>query len=54
MKPWTVTSHWEQTIVEKVLGFDGVVLPHTPSLFVAVFGVPLMLEQAPQRACGRR
>jgi DNA-binding NtrC family response regulator/tetratricopeptide (TPR) repeat protein len=49
-EPWTVTSHWEQTIVEKVQGFGGVVLPHAPSLVVAVFGVPLMLEQAPQRA----
>ena len=49
-EPWTVTSHWEQSIVEKVQGFGGVVLPHAPSLVVAVFGVPLMLEQAPQRA----
>jgi adenylate cyclase len=49
-EPWTVISHWEQTIVEKVQGFGGVVLPHPPSLVVAVFGVPLMLEQAPQRA----
>jgi tetratricopeptide (TPR) repeat protein len=49
-EPWTVTSHWEQTIVEKVQGFGGVVLPHAPSLVVVVFGVPLMLEQAPQRA----
>jgi hypothetical protein len=37
-------------MVEKVQGFGGVVLPHAPSLVVAVFGVPLMLEQAPQRA----
>jgi DNA-binding NtrC family response regulator/tetratricopeptide (TPR) repeat protein len=49
-EPWTLTSHWEQTIVEKLQGFGGVVLPHAPSLVVAVFGVPLMLEQAPQRA----
>jgi DNA-binding NtrC family response regulator/tetratricopeptide (TPR) repeat protein len=49
-EPWTVTSRWEQTIVEKVQAFGGVVLPHSPSLVVAVFGVPLMLEQAPQRA----
>ena len=49
-EPWTVTSHWEQTIVEKVQVFGGVVLPHSPSLVVAVFGVPLMLEQTPQRA----
>ena len=36
--------------MEKVQVFGGVVLPHAPSLVVAVFGVPLMLEQAPQRA----
>ncbi len=34
-EPWTVTSRWEQTIVEKVQGFGGVVLPHTP---VAAYG----------------
>ena len=25
-EPWTVTSHWEQTIVEKVQGFGGAFL----------------------------
>jgi DNA-binding NtrC family response regulator/tetratricopeptide (TPR) repeat protein len=49
-EPWTVTSRWEQTIVEKLQLFGGVVLPHTPSMLVAVFGVPVMLEQVPQRA----
>jgi class 3 adenylate cyclase len=49
-EPWTVTSRWELTIVEKLQVFGGVVLPHTPSMLVAVFGVPVMLEQAPQRA----
>ena len=49
-EPWTVTSYWEQTIVEKVQGFGGVVLPHTPALVMAAFGVPRTLEQAPQRA----
>ena len=49
-EPWTVTSRWEQTIVEKVQGFGGVVLPHSPALLVAAFGVPRTLEQAPQRA----
>ncbi len=49
-EPWTVTSHWEQTIVEKVQVFGGVVLAHLPSLVMAVFGVPRTLEQAPQRA----
>ena len=36
--------------MEKVQGFGGVVLPHTPALLVAAFGVPRTLEQAPQRA----
>ena len=49
-EPWTATNHWEQAIVEKVQGFGGVVLPHTPSLIVVAFGVPQMLEQTPQRA----
>jgi DNA-binding NtrC family response regulator/tetratricopeptide (TPR) repeat protein len=49
-EPWTVTRHWKQTMVEKAQVFGGVVLPHLPSLVLAVFGVPLMLEQAPQRA----
>jgi hypothetical protein len=43
-EPWTVTSHWEQTIVEKVQVFGGVVLP--PAAAVAAFGVPRTLEQA--------
>jgi hypothetical protein len=29
---WTMASHWEQTILEKVQGFDGMLLPHVPSL----------------------
>jgi DNA-binding NtrC family response regulator/tetratricopeptide (TPR) repeat protein/ABC-type thiamine transport system ATPase subunit len=49
-EPWTVTSRWEQTIVGKVQGFAGVVLPHSPSLILVAFGVPQTLEQAPQRA----
>jgi DNA-binding NtrC family response regulator/tetratricopeptide (TPR) repeat protein len=49
-EPWTVTSRWEQTIVEKLQGFGGVVLPHTPALLIAAFGVPRTLEQAPERA----
>jgi two-component system, NtrC family, response regulator AtoC len=49
-EPWTVTSYWEQAIIEKVQGFGGVVLPHSPSLVMVAFGVPRTLEQAPQRA----
>jgi DNA-binding NtrC family response regulator len=48
-EPWTVTSHWGQAIVEKVMGFGGVVLPHAPSVVMVAFGVPQTLEQAPQR-----
>jgi tetratricopeptide (TPR) repeat protein len=49
-EPWTVSRHWEQTVVEQVRGFGGVLLPHVPSLLVVAFGVPQALEQAPQRA----
>ena len=49
-EPWTVTSRWEQTIVEKLQAFGGVVLPHTPALLIAAFGVPRTLEQASERA----
>jgi DNA-binding NtrC family response regulator/tetratricopeptide (TPR) repeat protein len=49
-EPCTVVSRWEQTIVEKVTSFGGVVLPHSPSLVVAVFNIPQTLDQAPQRA----
>ena len=49
-EPWTVSRHWEQTVVEQVRGFGGVLLPHVPSLLVVAFGVPQTLEQAPQRA----
>jgi hypothetical protein len=48
-EPWTVTSHWGQAIVEKVMGFGGVVLPHAPSVVMVAFGIPQTLEQAPQR-----
>ena len=49
-EPWTATRRWEQTIVEKVQGFDGVLLQRSPSLFLVAFGVPRTLEQLPQRA----
>jgi DNA-binding NtrC family response regulator/predicted ATPase/class 3 adenylate cyclase len=49
-EPWTLVARWEQGLVEKVRGFGGVVLQHTPSLLVAAFGVPQTLEQQPQRA----
>jgi DNA-binding NtrC family response regulator/predicted ATPase len=49
-EPWTVVARWEQGIVEKVQGFGGTVLQHTPSLLLVAFGVPQTLEQQPQRA----
>ena len=36
--------------MEKVQGFDGVLLQRSPSLFLVAFGVPHTLEQLPQRA----
>jgi tetratricopeptide (TPR) repeat protein/class 3 adenylate cyclase len=49
-EPWTATRRWEQAIVEKMQGFDGVLLQRSPSLFLVAFGVPRTLEQLPQRA----
>jgi class 3 adenylate cyclase len=49
-EPWTTTKRWEQAIMEKVQGFDGVLLQRSPSLFLVAFGVPHTLEQLPQRA----
>src|SRR5262249_25962333 len=47
---WTQAAHWEQAIREKVQGFGGVVLQHTTSLCLWVFGVAQALDQLPQRA----
>jgi AAA ATPase domain/Bacterial regulatory protein, Fis family len=41
---------WEQALVEKLQGFGGVLVQHTTSLFLVVFGMPRALEQMPQRA----
>jgi AAA ATPase domain len=49
-EPWTTTRRWERAIVEKVQGFDGVLLQRSPSLFLVALGVPRTLEQLPQRA----
>jgi DNA-binding NtrC family response regulator/tetratricopeptide (TPR) repeat protein len=49
-EPWTVTSRWQQLIVEKLQGFGGVVLQRAPSLLLVAFGIPHTLEQLPQRA----
>jgi Bacterial regulatory protein, Fis family len=49
-EPWTATQRWEQTVLEKVRGFGGVLLQRSPSLLLVAFGVPETLEQLPQRA----
>ena len=49
-EPWTVATRWEQAIVDKAQGFGGVLLQHTMSLLIWVFGLPQALEQLPQRA----
>jgi DNA-binding winged helix-turn-helix (wHTH) protein/tetratricopeptide (TPR) repeat protein len=48
-EPWTVASRWEQAIVEKVQGLGGIILQRSPSLLLVAFGIPLTLEQLPQR-----
>jgi class 3 adenylate cyclase len=49
-EPWTVASRWSQTLVEKVAGFDGIVLQDSPALCLVGFGLPQTLEPLPQRA----
>jgi len=54
-EPWTVDQPLEQTIVEKVLGFDGVVLPHTPVAFRGGFWRAADAgASAAAGGCGRR
>jgi class 3 adenylate cyclase len=50
LEPWTAARRWEEAIGEKVRGVGGVVLQRLSSLFAVAFGVPLALEQLPQRA----
>lgn len=49
-KPWTVASRWERSIARKVEGFRGILLQHSPALFIVAFGIPQTLDQMPQRA----
>jgi DNA-binding NtrC family response regulator/predicted ATPase len=48
--PWTIIHRWEQELVDKAQGFEGVVIHQTSSLYVIAFGVPRSLERMPQRA----
>ena len=48
--PWTASADLERLITEKIAGFGGVRLHHTPSLDLWGFGVPRVLDQLPERA----
>src|SRR5262249_53143937 len=48
--PWTEAARWDQAIREKVQGFGGVVLQHTTSPAVWVFGLTQAVDQLSQRA----
>jgi DNA-binding NtrC family response regulator/tetratricopeptide (TPR) repeat protein len=47
--PWTEAAHLEQLLTEKIEGFGGVCLHHSPSLDLWGFGVPRGLDQLPER-----
>jgi DNA-binding winged helix-turn-helix (wHTH) protein/tetratricopeptide (TPR) repeat protein len=49
-EPWTVTTAWQHSVVEKIQEFGGVVLQRAPALLLVAFGMPQTLEQLPQRA----
>lgn len=48
--PQHTASRWQQHIAEQVQRFGGVLLPGVPFLHVIAFGLPLTLDQMPQRA----
>jgi class 3 adenylate cyclase len=50
VEPWTLATHWYQTIVEKVQGFGGLLVQPAPAPLTAAFGLPQTVEQMPQRA----
>jgi len=49
-EPWTIARRWQRVIRDTVDSFGGVILQRSPSLVLAVFGIPGALEQLPQRA----
>jgi class 3 adenylate cyclase len=49
-EPWTAAHRWEQLILEKVQDFGGVCVQRSPSLLLVALGIPMTLEQLPQRA----
>ena len=48
--PQNVASRWQQHIAEQGQRFGGILLPGLPLLHVVAFGLPLTLDQMPQRA----
>jgi len=48
--PWTAMRRWTSEIETSIRGFGGAVYVRAPTRLGAVFGVPLAVEQGPQRA----
>jgi tetratricopeptide (TPR) repeat protein len=48
--PWTAARRWEERLADKLTGFGGVLVERTPTRACAVFGAPLALERAAERA----
>jgi len=48
--PWTAMRRWTSEIEASIRGFGGTVYVRAPTRLGAVFGVPLAVEQGPQRA----
>jgi class 3 adenylate cyclase len=46
----TERARWEEAIRDEVRAFGGVLVEHTASRLIWVFGVPQVLDQLPQRA----
>ena len=48
--PWTAARRWGERLADKLTGFGGVLIERTPTRACAVFGAPLALERAAERA----
>jgi DNA-binding NtrC family response regulator len=48
--PWTAARRWQERLADKLTGFGGVLVERTPTRACAVFGAPLALERAAERA----
>ena len=49
--PWTEKARWEEAILDKVCAFGGVLVEHTASRLVWVFGVPQGLSNCLSERC---